>query len=39
MIAGIVSARDVLAVLADAVERECQVITVDSGTRLVVRAR
>ncbi len=39
MIAGIVSARDVLSVLADAVEREPPVLVVDSGTRLVVRAR
>ena len=39
MIAGIVSARDVLGVLADAAEREPQVVIVDSGTRLVVRAR
>ena len=39
MIAGMVSARDVLGVLADAAEREPQVVMVDSGTRLVVRAR
>lgn len=39
MIAGIVSSRDVLGVLTDAVEREPEVLTVDSGTRLVVRAR
>ena len=39
MIAGMVSARDVLGVLADAAEREPQVVIVDSGTRLVVRAR
>lgn len=39
MIAGMVSARDVLGVLAEAAEREPQVVVVESGTRLVVRAR
>ena len=39
MIAGMVSARDVLGVLADAIDRGGDVLVVDSGTRLVVRAR
>ena len=37
LVAGVVSVRDVLAVLADAATEEGNVLVVDSGTRIVVR--
>ena len=37
LVAGVVSVRDVLAVLADAASEEGNVLVVDSGTRIVVR--
>jgi CBS domain-containing protein len=39
LIAGVVSIRDLLPVLSDAVENDDEVLVVPSGTRLVVRTR